>query len=129
MNKEVQNRGQSSVAARRERPRRDVAPVATVTEREDAYIMDILLPGVCESDISLTAENRTLVIEALNHVDQPENSNLIREEFPQVRYRGVYELPDHLDQDIKAKLKNGVLRLCLPKREEAKPRKITVKAG
>lgn len=130
MTQEVQKRSSQALEGTREMPRRDVAPVVTIKEQEDAYMMDMLLPGVDESAISLSAENRTLVVEATNQVVHPEAFKLIRKEIPEVRYRGVYELPEHVDPDgIKAELKNGVLRVRLPKTEAVKPRKIAVKAG
>lgn len=130
MTQEVQKHNETAVNPRETSPRRDVTPVVTLSERDDAYLLDVLLPGVDESDVTLSTEDRALMIEAINHSVHPEGFTMIREEFPEVRYRGVYELPEHIDPDgIKAELKLGVLQVRLPKREAVKPRKIAVKAG
>jgi len=51
----------------------------------------------------------------------------VNHDHQQIRFSRVVSLPDQ--DKIDAELKDGVLRLTLPKVEEAKPRKITVKAG
>lgn len=107
-----------------------VYPVVNVHETDDGYDVKASLPGVAESDVTLSVENRTLTIEAINTAAVPEGYTTLRQEFGPVRYRRVFELPDHVDADgITAALAQGVLTVKLPKREEVKPRRIAVKAA
>ncbi len=127
----VENRDSTLPNQFEQSPRREVAPSVTLEEIQDGYIMRVGLPGVDESDLHLTVEDRTLSIEADTRYETPQGYRLIREECPPVRYKGVYEIPDLVKADgINAKLSSdGVLRIELPKREEVKPRKIAVSAG
>lgn len=114
----------------REQPRRDVVPAAFAEETPDGFELRIELPGVSESDLDLTIEDRTLAVQAQNSCDPPAGFRTVREECPAVRYRGVYEIPELVDtSSIKAALKDGMLKVVLPKREEVKPRKIAITSG
>ncbi len=128
MNSELEKRASNTQLQRENRP--VVSPAITLNENEDGYALEVYLPGVVEADLSLTVEDRTLMIEAVNSVTPPEGYELIREECPQVRYRGVFEIPERVDtSEVNAALKNGILRIDLPKHEEVKPRKIAVSSG
>ncbi len=107
-----------------------VHPVVDVNETDDGYAMTAALPGVDESALTLSVENRTLTIDATNVVAVPEGHRPVRREFGPVRFRRVFELPDHVDPSgITASLKQGMLTVTLPKRDEVKPRRIKVKAA
>lgn len=130
MTKELEKQKQKPVSASGQAPRREVSPSATLRESEDGYVMRIGLPGVEDSDLQLTVEGSTLALEADTRYETPEGFQLIREECPPVCYKAVYEIPDLVQAEaVKAQLKDGVLIVELPKREEVKPRKIAVKAG
>jgi HSP20 family molecular chaperone IbpA len=107
--------------------RPEVAPLVRVRETAEGYEFAAELPAVAESALHVTVEERTLAIEAETEWTPKEGYRLVREEFPAVRYRGVFEIPERVDAGgIRATLRNGVLRLSLPKREEVKPRRIAV---
>lgn len=130
-NVNVQKEGEVTQAvARAEVERLELSPLATVTESEHGYVLEADMPGVAERDLRVTVEHRTLTVEGENRVEVPDGAVLVMHEIAPLRYRGVYELPDRVDATaVKATLKNGVLRLELPAREEAKPRRIEVKAA
>lgn len=132
MNTEMANRDRqaTSVQPRREQSMRTVVPAVHVNESADGYVLVAALPGTDDSRLHVTVEDRTLTIEAEADTGMREGYRLVREEFPPVRYRAVFELPERVDtKAIDAKLRNGMLRLVLPAREEVKPRRIEVKAA
>ena len=108
----------------------EVTPVTRVDEKDDALTLTVELPGVNESDIQITLENRTLSLTAENTVQSFKDYELVLAEIPEVRYRAAFELPERVDTaGIKATNKNGRVVLTLPKREEVKPRRIAITAG
>jgi HSP20 family protein len=110
--------------------RLEVTPLSRVEESEDAFTLTVELPGVGEKDIELTLENRTLSVAAENTVQSFKDHTLVLNEIPELRFRTAFDLPERVDTaGIKATNKNGLLILTLPKREEVKPRRISIAAG
>ena len=88
------------------------------------------MPGVEESSVDITLEKNVLTINGYVEPEDPENYALTYAEYKVGDYRRRFTLSNQIDQEnIKATVKNGVLRLWLPKADVAKARKITVKAG
>jgi HSP20 family molecular chaperone IbpA len=72
----------------------------------------------------------TLTIEATAAVEGPQDMELVWGEAPYPSWRRSFALSRELDTSrIDAALKDGVLRLTIPKLEEARPRRIEVRAG
>ncbi len=112
---------------RREEPRPLVAPVVDVREEADGYVLTAELPGVDEGAVNVTVEDRTLILDAANDLTEPEGFKVLRREIPPLTYHAVFELPDRVDSAaIRSTLRNGLLTVTLPKREEVKPRRIAV---
>lgn len=110
--------------------RLEVTPVTRVDEQEAAFTLTVELPGVSEKDVEISLENRTLSITAENTVLSFTDRERVLAEIPEVRYRAAFELPERVETaGIKAAHKNGLLILTLPKREEVKPRRISITAG
>jgi HSP20 family molecular chaperone IbpA len=110
--------------------RPQVAPVVDVKEDGEGYTLTANLPGVPEGAVQLTVEDRTLMLDAENDVAAPEGYTVLRREIPALHYRAVFELPDRVDVGaVKSTLRNGVLTVVLPKREEVKPRRVPVVTG
>lgn len=108
----------------------EVTPLSRVSESEDGFTLTVELPGVCEKDVELTIEHRTLTVSAENTVQSYPDHTLTLTEIPEVRYRAAFELPERVDTaGIKASQRDGLLVLTLPKREEVKPRRIAIAAG
>jgi HSP20 family molecular chaperone IbpA len=108
----------------------EVTPLSRVSESEDGFTLTVELPGVCEKDVELTIEHRTLTVSAENTVQSYTDHTLTLTEIPEVRYRAAFELPERVDTaGIKASQRDGLLLLTLPKRDEVKPRRIAIAAG
>jgi len=88
------------------------------------------LPGVPKDKLNLQVEADTLTIEGELSLDTPEGMEAIYAELGLARYRRVFTLSKELDSEkISAELRNGVLKLRIPKAEHAQPRRIEVKVG
>jgi HSP20 family protein len=99
---------------------------------EDAAGITLLadLPGVTREGLTVRVDGDSLQIEGTVGTAGPQNLELVYGEAQVPAYRRRFTLSRELDTSrIEAQLKDGVLRLAIPKAEEAKPRRIEVKAG
>ena len=106
-------------------------PAVDVREVEDEYLMEVELPGLSDKDIELNVEDNILTLSSKNEQSKEENKNgyLIRERRSQ-EFARTFVLPKDVDRDkIKGEFKNGLLVVSIPKKPEAKPRKIDVKSN
>jgi HSP20 family protein len=108
----------------RERP---VLPVAMWQDEDHIYI-EVELPGVAEPDVELTVHNGVLFIRADRKPEQ--GRRYLYNDRSYGRFERAVTLPeDVIADEVQAELKGGVLSIALPKRPEARPKKITIKAG
>lgn len=111
------------------RPRRRFIPRVDVFENDDAVFLTIDMPGVGENSVDLTLEKNILTIQGEIEDILPEAYQLTYREYRIGDYLRTFALSDEVNRDdIEALMKNGVLRVTLPKVEEAKARKIEVRA-
>lgn len=104
-------------------------PQADVYESQEKIFVIADMPGVNEESIDIVLEKNVLTIEGKTNPVEIEGMKLAHCEVPSGNYRRVFMLSEEVDQDaIEATIKNGVLKLTLPKPEKAKARKITVVA-
>jgi HSP20 family protein len=108
-----------------------LAPYAVdVREDADHFYVQAELPGFRKEDVDITLENQTLTISAERKEEQDEKGpkgELLLHERRYNRFLRSFTLPPTVDeQTVNAKLDNGVLTITLNKREETKPRKISV---
>ncbi|MCS6771766.1 MAG: Hsp20/alpha crystallin family protein [Kiritimatiellae bacterium] len=97
------------------------------TDKEIVVVMD--LPGVRQDQIDITLENRVLTVSARNVAEEPAGREVVYREFGSAEYRRSFTLTEDVDRNgISARIKNGVLRLVLPKAVDAQPRRIEVRA-
>jgi HSP20 family protein len=107
-----------------------VVPPVDVFEDESGITLLADLPGVARDRLNVRVDGDSLWIEATAAVAGPEKMELVYGEAQVPSYRRRFTLSRELDTArIEAQLKDGVLRLAIPKAEEAKPRRITVQAG
>ena len=98
------------------------------TEKEITLLAD--MPGVKADDLTIDLRDNTLTLLAdIAPIDASEEENILME-YETGRYYRQFTLGEMINQEnIDAKLNDGVLRLTLPKVEKATPKKITVKSG
>lgn len=107
-----------------------VVPPVDVFEDDHTITLLADLPGVTRDQLHVRVDGEALVIEATAAISGPENLQLAYGEAQYPAYRRQFTLSRELDASrIEARLADGVLRLTIPKAEEAKPRRIQVQAG
>lgn len=105
-------------------------PLVDIVETNDAFIFQADVPGVQPGDIDISFENGVLTIDAKAHPRQAQNQNYLWQEYGVGNFYRQFTLntPIVVEQ-IKAELKNGELRLTVPKAESARTRKIQIKSS
>ncbi|GGM56851.1 heat-shock protein Hsp20 [Longimycelium tulufanense] len=102
------------------------SPLADVCETDDAYIVDVEVPGVREEDLNVEMVGTELAV--TGELRETRREGLVRR---RTRRTGHFEyrtsLPHDVDAErIEANLADGVLTLRIPKAEGAKPRRIQI---
>jgi HSP20 family protein len=107
-----------------------VVPPVDVFEDESGITLLADLPGVSRDRLGVRVDGEVLLLEATASTEQPQKMELVYGEAQFPAYRRQFTLSRELDSSrIEAALKDGVLKLSIPKLEEAKPRRIEVRVG
>lgn len=107
------------------------APPLDVEETEDGFTLVVELPGVAAEDVDITLEENVLTIsgERTFYADK-DADGFRRVERSFGRFHRAVRLPDRVDADrVEAGYRDGLLTISVPKAEEAKPRRIEVRAS
>jgi HSP20 family molecular chaperone IbpA len=110
-----------------ERPARAVAPRVDIYETDKAYVLLADMPGVAPDGLEVEAERGTLVIHG--RAFRPETEGELEyQEFELADYHRTFGLTEDLETDgIAAVLRDGVLRVEIPKSPKVQPKKIPVR--
>lgn len=88
------------------------------------------LPGVSKDKLNLQLDKNRLTIEGEVGLELPQEMQSTHAEVRMPRYRRIFTLSNELDSDkATAELKNGVLKLHIPKAQHAQPRRIQINAA
>jgi HSP20 family protein len=103
------------------------SPLADLSETDDAYVVNVELPGVRKDQVDVQLQDRELVISG--EIQEPEEEKSRRRRSS--RRTGRFEYRTFLPGDVRAdavtaRLSDGVLTVTVPKSEAAKPRKIEI---
>lgn len=113
----------------RTRSRRSFVPRADIYETENEIIVLTDVPGANENTVDITLEKNILSITAFVEPAIPSGFEIAYAEYEEGDYQRSFRISDEIDRDkIEAVVRDGVLRLRLPKSQEAKTKKITVKS-
>ncbi|MBB5404796.1 MULTISPECIES: Hsp20/alpha crystallin family protein [Paraburkholderia] len=130
---EVTQRDQSALARRegeQSARRMTITPAVDIFEDGLAVTLWADLPGVTKDKLDIRVHDGNLSIEAEAVVPTPANLRLQHAEVREPRFARTFTLsPDFDTSKIEASLQDGVLKLTIPRREEARPRRIEVKTG
>jgi HSP20 family molecular chaperone IbpA len=103
-------------------------PSVDIYENEDEILLHADMPGVVKENISVDIDNGTLSISGVRKLETKGAATY--EEFSDIEYVRSFSVPQAIDVErVEAELKNGVLKLHLPKSEAAKPRQIEIKTA
>jgi HSP20 family molecular chaperone IbpA len=104
-------------------------PLIDIYEGPDGLVLEADLPGVSEEGISIQLEDNVLSLHGRVASPVPDGARALHEEYRVGDYYRSFILSDEVERTrITAELKNGVLRLTLPKAERAKTRRIEIKS-
>lgn len=107
-------------------------PAVNVSELDNEFRIDVAAPGFDKKDFNINVENNVLTISSEKQIEETdkEGETVSRREFSYGAFQRSFNLPVSADADkINAKYENGVLKVHIPKREEAKakaPRRIDI---
>ena len=119
-----------SVEGETERTRecRCFSPRTDIFEKNEIIYIDLDMPGINENAIEITLEKNILNIKGYSQVLDHGDFSLVSQEYEPGDFERSFRISHAIDREkIKAIYTDGVLRLTLPKAEEAKSRKIEVK--
>lgn len=106
------------------------APNVDILETEEEILLAVDMPGVDEKSVDIALEKNVLTIYGSVDLEIPEKFKPAREEYCTGDYERKFTISQDVDsQGIRASLKDGVLRVTLPKSDRAKTRKIAVSAA
>lgn len=99
-------------------------PAVNIKENEKNYELELAVPGMHKDDFNVEVDHKIMTISAeLENEDTKSTENYTRREFSYSSFKRSFTLPETIAQDkIKASYKDGVLKLNLPKKEEALPK-------
>lgn len=102
-----------------------VVPVVDIYENEDEILLYADMPGVSRENITVNIDNGKLMLSGARTMETTGVTNW--EEFGSVLFNRTFSVPQTIDiEKVNAELKEGVLRLHLPKSEAAKPKLIKI---
>jgi len=104
------------------------APAVDVYEDEHKVTLKIEVPGIDEKDIDVRLENNTLTVHGERKIEKEEKEeNYRRVERQYGSFTRTFTLPTTVDAEkVSADYAQGVLKIALPKKAEAKPKQIKV---
>ena len=103
-------------------------PAVTVYETQDEYVFQAELPGWTREQVSINFENQTLTLSGKRGLQNGDGRQYHRVEGFYGQFSRSFSVPGVVDTGrVEAEMKDGLLTVHLPKREEAKPRQIEVK--
>ena len=104
------------------------APAVDIYEQDGNIVLKAELPGIDPKDVDVRVENNVLTLRGERKFDdEVKKENYHRVERAYGAFSRSFTLPTVVDTEkIKAEFKDGVLRVTLPKKEEAKPKQISI---
>jgi HSP20 family protein len=124
--KDVTNRESTEVQKRE--PETVLRPPVDVFEDAEGITLVTDMPGVDRDRLNLQVDKESLIIEGDARIEMPEGMEALYADVHSTRYRRSFALSSELEtKGIEASIKDGVLRVRIPKRAEVRPRKIEVR--
>jgi HSP20 family molecular chaperone IbpA len=108
-------------------PNPAIKPLYELVDNKEGFALTVYLPGVAKDGLELTSESSLLRIVGRRAWSQPEGWSTLYSELPDAPFELNLEHDQAIDiERIHAELRDGVLRVSLPKAEALRPRKIAV---
>lgn len=107
-------------------------PACEISETDEHYLMSVDLPGLKKEDIKIEMTDNVLIVsgERKHEISSDQKRKVQRYEKSYGFFKRSFTLPTSVDAEkVEARYENGVLELCLPKTQAAKPRQIEIQSG
>ncbi len=103
-------------------------PAIDVVESKTEFELVAEMPGLKKDDVKISLQDSTLTLSGeRKHYGFPEGTTIIRHETHTRPFSRSFELPEEIDTNgIAAELKDGILRIRIPKVEKAQPQEIRI---
>ncbi len=109
---------------------RGVFPAVNIFSDKDDYLVRAEVPGVAPDQLRVDTQGQTLTISGKRENGTTRDASYHRRERSAGEFSRSLQFPDSLDLErAEASYKNGILTVRIPKKVEAKPRQISVKAA
>jgi HSP20 family protein len=107
------------------------APPVDISERDDAYLVTVEIPGVPAEDLDISLADGVLTVAGARPFTGDQSGETVhRAERCFGNFRRSITLPSHVaSDDIDASIQEGVLRILVPKAQEVQAKHISVRAG
>jgi len=107
---------------------RQWSPAVEVSEKDGVLSFQVEVPGIDEKNVHINVEDGNLIFSGERSGEKTEGSETLRCERWYGKFYRSFRLPEYADtENISAELRNGVLKVSVPKKEEAKRKTIDVK--
>jgi HSP20 family molecular chaperone IbpA len=107
-----------------------LTPLIDIHEGPEGLVLEADLPGVLEEALTVQLEDNVLSLHARRALPPVEGGRVLHEEFRPGEFARSFILSDEVDRTrITASLRNGVLRIVLPKAERTRTRRIEVSSS
>ena len=100
-------------------------PSVNIIESSDGFEVELAAPGFAKTDFNIELHNDLMTISSEKKMENEnkEGEQYARREFSYQSFTRSFTLPNSADgEKIRAKYENGILRVYIPKRDEAKPK-------
>ena len=99
-------------------------PPVNIRETEDSFTVELMAAGMKKEDFNIEIDNDLLTISAeVKTENNEENGKFTRREFSFASFKRSFTLPETVkEEDINAAYEDGILKITLPKKEEALPK-------
>ena len=97
-------------------------PAVNITEHKDAYEVSLAVPGMKKDDFKIDVAGNMLTISSeKEETKEEEDKKFTRKEYNYSSFSRSFTLPEEINREkINAKYDNGILKISLPRKEEAK---------
>jgi HSP20 family protein len=99
-------------------------PAVNIKDNEKEFELELAVPGVKKDDFTVEVDHDVLTISSeMKSENEETKDNYTRKEFSYSSFKRAFTLPETVDgSKIDAKYEDGILRLTLPKKQEALPK-------
>ena len=100
------------------------APAVNISENDQAFKLELAVPGLKKEDFKIAIEENTLLVSAEQQQENTEKTEkYTRKEFSFNSFTRRFNLPENVDQSaISANYENGIMNIRLPKKADERPK-------